>query len=87
VSHPVPGPGPAGSDFHALALSRLTRALGPSAGPSCAQEVLAQLGLAQLKTPADLLRFANQLLGRGGLTELVGLSLKVTALLRGARER
>lgn len=88
MSSPDPEPGlGAISDLHALAVSRLTRALGPSAGPTCTQEVLAQLGLTHLKTPMDLLRFANQLLLRGGLIELVGMSLKVTALLRGARER
>ena len=88
MSHPAQEPSPAaGSGLHALAVNRLTRALGPSAGPSCTQEVLAHLGLTHVKTPADLLCFANQLLKRGGIIELVGLSLKLTALLRGARER
>jgi hypothetical protein len=71
----------------ALAITRLTRAMGERAGMSCVQELLALLGLTEIKTPTELLDFANCLRERGGVMEVVGSSLKVTALLRGARER
>jgi hypothetical protein len=69
-----------------LAITRLTRAMGHSAGLAHAQEALASLGLIEVRTPNDLLHFAHFLMKKGGLAEIVGGALKVTAHLRGARE-
>jgi hypothetical protein len=70
-----------------LVITRLTRAMGRTAGMRCVEELLAQLGLTEIRTPSELLDFANSLCQRGGINEVVGSSLRVTALLRGARAR
>jgi hypothetical protein len=75
------------SGLTALAVTRLTRAMGHARGTQCAHEALTQLGLAELTTPSDLLDFANCLLQKGGLVEVVGTALKIAAILRGARPR
>jgi hypothetical protein len=79
--------GGAPQSLTALAISRLTRAMGQTVGLGLAQEALALLGLTELRTPNDLLAFANILIKKGGLAEIVGSTLKVTAHLRGARDR
>jgi hypothetical protein len=68
------------------ALSRLIKAVGREKGLRIGGEVMGQLGLRELKTPADLLSFANHLIRLGGAIEFVGRALKVSALLRGAVE-
>lgn len=75
-----------GEDMASLALTRLTRAMGEIAGKSCAQQVLAKMGKKEIETPTDLLLFANHLVERGGLMGMVGNALKITAILRGARD-
>jgi len=67
-----------------LAVSRLQRAMGERAGARCAGELLAELSLREIRTPVELLRFATCLTQRGGVMEVVGSTLKVVALLRGA---
>jgi hypothetical protein len=69
-----------------MAVTRLRRALGPGLAERCAENALAKLGLSELQSPADLLQFANYLLQQNGAAYMVGSALKVTALLRGARE-
>ena len=66
-----------------MAFSRLVRALGRDKGTLQAQSALDALGLKELLSANDLLRFANYLITKGGVTESVGRALKVTALLRG----
>jgi hypothetical protein len=70
-----------------MAVTRLRRALGRGPADRCAKDVLARLGLTELKSAADLLEFANCLLEKNGAAEMVGSALKVAALLRGARTR
>jgi hypothetical protein len=70
-----------------MALTRLRRAIGNYAADQRAAEILAQMGLAELRTMDDLLEFANRLLTFSGPTQVVGNALKVSAILRGARER
>jgi hypothetical protein len=70
-----------------LALGRLKRAMGDAPGSQCAEDVMKQLGLTELSTPAELLDFANCLAKKGGVMEVVGGALKVAAILRGARSR
>jgi hypothetical protein len=66
-----------------MAFSRLIRALGREKGILQGQAALHALGVKELLNANDLLRFANHLIGQGGVTESVGRALKVTALLRG----
>lgn len=68
------------------ALERLSKAVGRAAGERYAKEALARLGVRELRTPDELLGFANYLLRQGGVVESVGRALKVSAILRGARE-
>jgi hypothetical protein len=75
------------NDLTTMAITRLRRAVGKAAADVRAQEVLSSLGLIQLRTADDLLSFANGLLKYGGPTEMVGNALKVSAILRGGRER
>lgn len=76
----------AATELTVFALQRLTRAVGPAAAPDVAREALASLGLDELRSPSDLLGFAEQLMARGGVFEAVGRGLKISALLRGATE-
>jgi len=66
------------------AFERLKRALGPDAGARHAREALQHIGLDDLRTPNDLLGFADYLVALGGVPEAVGRALRVTAILRGA---
>jgi hypothetical protein len=78
---------PNGGTFKAQAFDRLIRALGPDAGLRYAREALDHLQLDDLRSPDDLLGFADYLVTQGGVPEAVGRALRVTALLRGARAR
>lgn len=68
------------------AFSRLIKAVGRDKGLRIGGEALSGIGLKELQTPNDLLRFANYLINQGGATAFVGSALKVSALLRGAVE-
>lgn len=67
-----------------LAVERVSRAVGPVAGPATVEAALADLGLREIGSPGDLLVFAEHLIRKGGVFEAVGRGLKVSALLRGA---
>ena len=68
------------------AFSRLIKAVGRDKGLRIGADALHELGLKELQTPNDLLRFSNYLIHLGGAIEFVGRALKVSALLRGAIE-
>lgn len=68
------------------AFSRLIKAVGREKGMRIGSEALTELGIKELQTPNDLLRFSNHLILLGGAIEFVGRALKVSALLRGAVE-
>ncbi len=74
------------SAYSQLAHTRLSRALGNDRGHELFRSTASTLGLTELHTPNDLLRFAQQLMTHGGLIESVGRSLKITAILHGANE-
>lgn len=71
-------------DMTELALTRLTRVLGASAGRRVFDETLTEAGLAKLTTADDLYLFAGILSNRGGFEGAVGGMLAVTAVMRGA---
>tara|TARA_B100001750_G_scaffold221535_1_gene210186 strand:- start:2642 stop:2866 length:225 start_codon:yes stop_codon:yes gene_type:complete len=64
---------------------RLVKVFGAERGGKVFEEVLGKLGLAELADPDDEMRFADELIGGGGLMEAIGRSLRVRALLRGAK--
>jgi hypothetical protein len=57
---------------------------GDAAAQLVIGDCMRELGIDAVATPQDLLRMAHQLILRGGLIEVVGRSLKVTAILMGA---
>lgn len=69
------------------AFSRMIKALGRDKALRIGAEALEAMGLRELKTPNDLLGFANRLIALGGIAEAVGRALKVSAILRGAVDK
>ena len=73
------------SAWDAVAREKLARVLGTSQGSKLFQEVLAELGVPQLSSANDLLRFGERLEVRQGFVRALGVVLRTHALLRGAR--
>lgn len=67
-------------------LTRVQHVFGVDAGRKIYSEVLSELGVQHLSTPIEERRFADRLVKRGGLYEMVGRALRVRALLRGASQ-
>lgn len=65
-------------------VSRLRLLHGDEEARRLVGEVLAEAGISDVSSPPDLLRLAERLITRGGFLEVVGRSLKVNAILRGA---
>jgi hypothetical protein len=70
--------------IHTLAVQRVKRAMGAGPGGAAVQAGLAAIGVPEIRSPVDLLAFAEFLIARHGVYEAVGRGLKVTAILRGA---
>lgn len=68
-----------------LTRDKLVKVLGADKAERVAREVLDEIGLPELATPDDLLRFARALEKRGGFESALGAMLSVQAVLRGAR--
>jgi hypothetical protein len=68
------------------ALQKIFNTFGAQRGRALVDETLASLGITELRTPDDRLRFGNALIKRGGLLESVGRSIKIQAILHGAAE-
>ena len=56
------------------------RGLGDDAAQSLLRECMAEAGLSAIDSPDDLMKVARRLIERGGLIEVIGRSLKVTAI-------
>jgi hypothetical protein len=67
-----------------IVLTKLINAMGPDRGRRLMNEVLAKLGLSELKTPNDRFLFGNELIRRGGIGKLLGPSIAMQARLHGA---
>jgi hypothetical protein len=65
------------TDWHAVAVARLTRVLGERAGRETMRKALAAIGVAELATADDLGRLAVDLRGRGGFEAAIGELLSV----------
>ncbi|MBS2030591.1 MAG: hypothetical protein JST54_21995 [Deltaproteobacteria bacterium] len=68
-----------------IAITKLSKMLGEPKGAETFRGALAGLGLARIETPDHLKQLANHLIGLGGLSKMIGHSLMVEALLRGAQ--
>lgn len=68
-----------------VALSKLTNVLGEDKATELVRAILREIGIAELRTPDDRLKFAEALMARGGVIEAIGRAIKIQALLHGAK--
>jgi hypothetical protein len=69
----------------AAALKKLVNLMGEERGRTFYRETLDQLGMQELTTPDDSARFGEELISRGGVLSSIGRSIKIHAILHGAR--
>ena len=84
AAHGGAGSAPHPGRMAVLAYERLAKAVGASRATQVTREALASLGDRDFDRPQDLLDLAGCFIKTGGLIQIVGHSLKVQALLRGA---
>ncbi|MEI9949048.1 MAG: hypothetical protein WDO74_08700 [Pseudomonadota bacterium] len=75
------------TNWHDVALAKLTSVMGPSVGQQLAASVLEELALASLTSPAELRRFATALATRGGFASAVAALLTLHAAMYESAER
>lgn len=75
-----------GISVETLAREKMSRVLGASRAQKLFAEIMAEIGLAQLSTPENLLVFSRALSRRPAFEGTVGTMLVVAAVLRGARD-
>jgi len=68
------------------ALQKIFNVLGKERGQLLIDETLREIGLRELRTPNERLRFANVLIERGGVFESIGRAIKIQAILHGAAD-
>ena len=68
-----------------IVLTKLINCMGPSRAREIMRDVLAQLGLVELRNADDRLLFGSVLIERGGASKLVGRTIALQARLHGAR--
>ena len=78
---------PRATNWHDVALAKLTSVMGPITGQQLAASVLEELGLASLSSPAELRRFATALATRGGFATAVAALLTLHAAMYESTER
>lgn len=68
-------------------LAKLVKMLGEAQAHALADEIFARVGAPQrqLQTPDQMKAVAVELIARGGLLKMIGHSIMVEALLRGAK--
>lgn len=74
------------TDWNAVALAKLTNVLGMREGRRLMSEVLDDLGVDELRSPAELHAFAARLHLRGGFAAALGGILSLHATMYGAQE-
>jgi hypothetical protein len=67
-----------------LVSDKLRKVLGETKGDDLVRQLLVKLGRDQLRSPDDLKQMATELMDQGGVTQMIGRSLFVEAVLRGA---
>lgn len=65
--------------------TKMVNFMGPSRASTVMGEVLGQLGLVELKSANDRLRFGDALIQRGGASSMLGQTIALQARLHGAR--
>lgn len=78
---------PPATNWHEVALAKLTSVMGPAAGRQLAASVLAELQLDALSSPAELRLFAAALSTRGGFAGAVAALLTLHAAMYEGAER
>ena len=68
------------------AYRKLVNMMGAARARVILEETLARLGLEALRTADDRYRFGEALIAQGGVLEAVGWSIKVQAVLHGAKK-
>lgn len=68
------------------AMEKLQRALGAERAREVTSIVLRATSLVDLEAPDDRLKFARELMRRGGVLEAIGNSIAVQAILEGAKD-
>ncbi len=72
---------PQATNWHEIAIAKLTSVMGPSAGQHLATSVLEELGLVSLSSSAELRCFATALATRGGFASAVAALLTLHAAM------
>ena len=72
---------PNATDWHGVALAKLTKVMGERAGRELASSVFSELGLEKIGSAEDLRRVASALTRRGGFAAAVGGLLDVHAAM------
>ncbi|MES1173278.1 MAG: hypothetical protein ABUL62_03035 [Myxococcales bacterium] len=78
---------PAVTDWHAVALAKLTSVMGPAVGRQLAAAVLQELNIASLSSAAELRLFATALATRGGFASAVAALLTLHAAMYEGEQR
>ncbi len=68
------------------ALQKVFNVMGADRGRQIVDQTFRQLGVRELKTPDDRLRFGNALIKQGGVLESIGRAIKIQAILHGAND-
>ena len=71
--------------YERRAVNQLAKSLGETEAEALVKDVLAGAGIRRVRTVQDLLTLGEALIGLGGVPAIVGRSLKVHAVLKGAR--
>jgi hypothetical protein len=72
--------------FTQILLTKLTKMFGEEQGNKLATELTQKMEKGQVQTPDQLKEVAEALVARGGLSKMIGHSIMVEALLRGAKQ-
>jgi hypothetical protein len=67
-------------------VKKLVHVLGPERASALITDILRRIGLASVETPEDRYKFAVELMKQGGMYEAIGRSIKIQAILLGAKE-
>jgi hypothetical protein len=71
--------------YQQRALSQLAKSLGDEDARVMVRDALLEVGVEYVRNADDLLQLGERLISRGGVAEVVGRSIKVHAVLKGAR--
>jgi hypothetical protein len=72
--------------FTQIALVKLTKMFGEDQGRQLIRELTEKMDKHQVNTADQLKEIAEALVARGGLSKMIGHSILVEALLRGAKQ-